>query len=339
MTKRLDYTVEDEVADVRMGKPHVVILGAGASRANCPYGDKNGKPLPLMIDFAACLGLSDLFRSWAIDPSQNFEDTYSALSESQDHEKIKKLNQLVESYFVELELPEYPTIYDYLILSLRDTDIIATFNWDPLLLQAYWRTPRSFKKPHLAFLHGNLQIGFCETDGVTGLVGAQCSRCGFPFLKTPILYPVGQKNYAANAAISRQWDLLRSGMKEAFMFTIFGYSGPKTDQEAIELMSEAWGGADSRVMEQAAFITLQSENEIDEVWSKFIHTHHYEIHRDFFESWIAKHPRRTGEAYLAQYLDARFVDNNPAPTGISLPELHRWFQHLLPAELMQNAGI
>ncbi|MBX4389541.1 hypothetical protein K4H03_26045, partial [Mycobacterium tuberculosis] len=88
----------------------------------------------------------------------------------------------------------------------------------------------------------------------------------------------------------------------AFMFTIFGYSGPNTDQEAIALMSGAWGGAINRAMEQAAFITFQSEDEIRAAWSDFIHTHHWEMERDFFASWIARHPRRTGEAYLAQYL-------------------------------------
>ncbi|MBA7568543.1 hypothetical protein ES708_10272 [subsurface metagenome] len=33
-----------------MKKPHIVILGADASRAVCPNGDKNGKILQLMND-------------------------------------------------------------------------------------------------------------------------------------------------------------------------------------------------------------------------------------------------------------------------------------------------
>lgn len=44
-------TVEQEVSTVRMQKPHVVVLGAGASRATCPDGDKNGRKIPLMRDF------------------------------------------------------------------------------------------------------------------------------------------------------------------------------------------------------------------------------------------------------------------------------------------------
>jgi hypothetical protein len=38
-----------------------------------------------------------------------------------------------------LKLPEEATIYDYLVLSLRSPDIIATFNWDPFLYQAFER--------------------------------------------------------------------------------------------------------------------------------------------------------------------------------------------------------
>lgn len=43
--------------------------------------------------------------------------------------------------------------------------------------------------------------------------------------------------------------------------------------------------------------------------------------RDFHQSWIARYPRRTGEAYLAQYLDARFVDDNFAPPTSDLDAL------------------
>lgn len=33
-------------------------------------------------------------------------------------------------------MTESPTIYDYLLLSLRKKDVVATINWDPLLVQA-----------------------------------------------------------------------------------------------------------------------------------------------------------------------------------------------------------
>lgn len=95
----LVYSKAEEVADLRMKRPHVVVLGAGASRAACPKGDKNGKLLPVMADFAKVVGLTDLFREWGIDADRNFEDTYSDLYEAGETEKLKQLNERVEGYF------------------------------------------------------------------------------------------------------------------------------------------------------------------------------------------------------------------------------------------------
>jgi len=241
MSDDMEMSAADEVAAVKIKRPHVVVLGAGASRACCPQGDKFGRVLPLMVDFATSVGLVNLLESWGCDPSGNFEDTYSELHDAGEHEKLEHLNEIIEEYFGGLALPDHPTLYDHLVLSLRETDIIATFNWDPLLLQAYRRNCIGLSMPQLAFLHGNLSVGFCERDGVSGMAGANCSRCGQPFDRTPLLYPVRHKNYANDKAIASQWELLKHGFRNAFMITIFGYSGPKTDQEAIAAMREAWG--------------------------------------------------------------------------------------------------
>lgn len=285
-----------------------------------------------MADFADQLGLTSLLKGWGVDPAKNFEDTYSDLFEAGEHDKLRELNALVEGYFGALELPDKPTLYDHLVLSLRNTDVIATFNWDPLLMQAYLRTPRRIGRPKLAFLHGNLRAGYCEEDDVQGLFGAACSHCGNPFKRTDLLYPVRHKNYADDPAIASQWELLKWALKGAFMITIFGYSGPKTDAEAIAAMSEAWGSPDDRRMEQTAFITLQDEDEVRDAWSDFILSHHYEVQSNFYESWLAKHPRRTGEAYLSQYLDAQFIDDHPLPQSATFNELHAWLEPLFAVE-------
>jgi len=124
-----EFLVDEEVADVTMGRPHLILLGAGASRATCPNGDKNGRVLPLMLDFTEVLDIKSLLRSWGLDPDRNFEDIFSELYENSDISKIDEIQSRIESYFSELELPNYPTVYDHLVLSLRDNDVIATFNW------------------------------------------------------------------------------------------------------------------------------------------------------------------------------------------------------------------
>ena len=118
------------------------------------------------------------------------------------------------------------------------------------------------------------------------------------------------------------------------MITIFGYGGPKADQEAIAAMKDAWGDKYQRSMEQTAFITRPGENEDDirQAWGAFIHTHHYELHEDFYDSWIAKHPRRTGEAWINQYLDAKFIDDNPIPKNMDFQNLWKWFEQFKGSE-------
>ena len=71
------------------------------------------------------------------------------------------LESAVRNYFKSLELPDEPTIYDYLILSLTEKDAIVTFNWDPFLMQAYRRNLTVGNLPQLIFPHGNVGVGLC----------------------------------------------------------------------------------------------------------------------------------------------------------------------------------
>jgi hypothetical protein len=52
---------------------------------------------------------------------------------------LERLERAVFDYFSSLQLPDEPTLYDHLVLSLRPKDVIATFNWDPFLIPD--RTP------------------------------------------------------------------------------------------------------------------------------------------------------------------------------------------------------
>ena len=326
-------TIEEEINTIRMGKPHVVVLGAGASRATCPNGDRNRKPLPLMKDFVQVVELKYLLGKWGVNIERNFEEIFNDLYERGETEKVEEIQKIVEEYFDQLQLPDKPTIYDHLVLSLRDTDLIATFNWDPLLIHAFLRNRKAgLSLPKLAFLHGNIRTGYCEEDRISSLVGMRCRKCGNWYKKTPLLYPIKKKDYAKDSFIENEWKMLKRGFENAFMITIFGYSGPKTDKEAIEAMRKAWGDINKREMEQTAFITTQNEDEVSQNWKQFIHTHHYEIDKDFYDSWIANHPRRTGEAYLSQYFDAKFIDKNPIPKELDFPELWKWFSQFKSTE-------
>ena len=118
--------------------PHVVIVGAGGSRAACPAGDRNGLALPVMADLIDTVGLRPLIQEVGFVPNAgNFGAFYDDLARSEKHSGlIAEIENKVREYFTRLQLPDTATVYDYLLLSLQPKDLIATFNWDPLLAQA-----------------------------------------------------------------------------------------------------------------------------------------------------------------------------------------------------------
>lgn len=69
-----------EIAYYIKNRPHVVILGAGASCAAIPNGDKNGKKIPVMKGFIEAFGLEKILEKVTINTtSDNLEDIYMEL--------------------------------------------------------------------------------------------------------------------------------------------------------------------------------------------------------------------------------------------------------------------
>jgi hypothetical protein len=331
------FSREEEIATVEVRRPHVVLLGAGASRAALPDGDKHGRAVPLLRDVASELDLASSFPVGLQELAlQDFEAAYSQLTEA-DPAVAGAMERAVAAHFRDLELPDRPTIYDVLMLSLREKDAIFTFNWDPFLIQACVRLDREgvpgLPKPF--FLHGSVAVGYCRADEASGLIGASCSRCGKPFEPSTLLFPVEKKNYQDGALIEREWRAARQYLEGCFMLTVFGYSAPKTDREAVDLMNEAWGEVEKRDMEETEIIGRPGADEdaLRATWDPFIHSHHYQVHGSFYNSYLGTHPRRTGETWLNQFWKARFFEGNPIPAEFkSLSELVDWFRPLFEAE-------
>lgn len=331
----MEVSRDEEILNVSMGRPHLVIVGAGASRAAFPNGEATGRRLPLMNDFTEIVPVGDILRSSGIkSKSKNFEDIYSELAAGRGKkaEIRAALEDAIFDYFSSLRLPATPTIYDHLIWALRPKDAFVTFNWDPFLIQAVTRRGPRATHPRLLFLHGNVLQGYCEKDRIHGVVGARCSECGGRFGRVRLLYPVSEKNYQEQPAIRSAWEAGRWALENAFMVTVFGYGVPQSDRAVMQLFRDAWGGSLRRNLEQFEFIDVRDEKSLVQSWEGFIHTHHYEVHQDFFDSWIANHPRRTGEAYWSQYMDAAFIDSNPVIRTDDFDEFREWYQPLIAAE-------
>ncbi|HUT01120.1 MAG TPA: hypothetical protein VM031_01595 [Phycisphaerae bacterium] len=335
-------TREEEIRDASARRPHLVILGAGASVASFPQGDRNGRKLPVMADLVRILGLVDLLTKAGVPfHGRNFEDIYSSICCIPAYQALTStIDDLVADYFRHLELPDGPTIYDYLVLCLRDKDVIATFNWDPFLWLACVRNHRRAKPPTVFFLHGCATVGYCEahTPITMGPMGTSCRTCGKPYTATRLLFPVANKSYTDDPCIEAQWRTLRDVLKDAFLLTIFGYSAPITDAAAVELMSEAWGSPEQRRMEDIELIDILDEEQLVRRWDRFILSHHYTTASDFFGSVLAKHPRRSCEAMWAQNIEAQVIEENPVARCASLNEVWKWFEPLLLAERKQSSA-
>ncbi|MDB5288423.1 MAG: hypothetical protein JWR05_3372 [Mucilaginibacter sp.] len=335
-------SIKDRINIVYGGGGHVVILGAGASIASTIYNSEpKGKKLPSMDNFIDVVGLRDLLEA---APSKlradNFETFYSLLHEDNPSSSlILELEMRVRDYFADMELPPSPTIYDYLVLSLRPRDLIATFNWDPFLYQAWTRNHHVGDMPYIAFLHGNVAIGYDDEDKRCGPAGMISKKTYNTFVPTKLLYPVTKKNYNNDEFIRSQWDMTKSFLsdKSVARFTIFGYGAPKTDQEAMMLLNDAWGTSDDRVMEQMEMIDVRNEQEVKRSWNTFINTHHYDYVNDYFRSSLASNPRRTFESYHQHNhpmtIDEALSASNPVPNDFkTLEDLWAWHKPLIDAE-------
>jgi hypothetical protein len=144
----------------------------------------------------------------------------------------QKIENADRECFSSLELPDYPTVYDHLLLSLRRKDAIFTFNWDPFLFDACARNP----------------------------------RFGLPRL----LYPIRNKNYASYEFIASGWDAANWYLESAFTLTIVGYGAPARDTEAVDLMKNAWNRVGKKLVERVEIIDIKSRNTPYETWKSSI---------------------------------------------------------------------
>ena len=294
-------------------KRHTVILGAGATIAAIPDGDKYGRRSSVMNGLIEKLGMRDILERVELETeSDNLEDIYSELySRPECAKEREELEQRLYQYFELLEIPDDPTIYDLLILSLTDKDVIATFNWDPLLLQSYTRC--SFitdNLPRIFCLHGNVAVGYCEEHVEFGVKRAVCPVCKNELPPTRLLYPVAHKDYESDDYIRNCWDAVRQAISESYMITIFGYSAPASDRKAGDLLKKAWGDPDDRQIEEITVIDIIDEEEVPIRWKDFIHTHHYQYTNDFCSSYLGTFPRRSCETVFAMFCLNMRADNS-----------------------------
>lgn len=307
-----------------MSPPYVVILGAGASRAAC------GDDFPCMDNILRKLELEDEFPSLR---GVDFEQGYARIAgDPHRSDERDRLERRVRDWFSNRSLKHDPTLYDHLVMAMRPNDVIATFNWDPFLVHAVRRCYRvGVEPPQLVFLHGNVAVGHCLTEDhkTMGPIERLCPDCGKPFKPSTLLYPVSNKNYSYDPLIAEAWRFLERALQHAYMVTIFGYSAPSSDVDAVSRIKRAWG---RRKYEQVEIIDIRDRGEIREVWGELFFSHHWRVHRCFYDSYIARFPRRMHDAFCEQYIHGRWIQETPIPKRLPWDDLFDWFDALCDAE-------
>jgi hypothetical protein len=186
--------------------------------------------------------------------------------------------------------------------------------------------------PRLTFLHGNVKVASCKEHNRVNYVGTTCERCHKILEPVNLLYPINKKDYGQNDMLKVQWQRFEKHLESAYQFTIFGYSGPKTDVEAISIMKKAWTHKPDKLLADTTIINPNTNDEVYEHWKPFIHSHYYSLIDDFYKSDIAMYPRRGFERSWENNMEANFVEENPIPKDVGFPELWEWYYQFVRSE-------
>lgn len=326
-------------------RPHLFILGAGATKATIPNGDKFGRKSPVMNSFFNELGLEYLLNNIDLQTkSNNIETIYSELFEKPEYrDVVSKIEQDIISHYTNMQIPDEPTLYDYLILSLRKKDCIATFNWDPLLIQAYNRVNKiTSNLPIMLFLHGCVEVGLCtKCNRFSPMSNKCCPICKNEYEMSKLLFPVKNKNYSQDLFILEQWNLFDNYIQQAGIITIWGYSAPESDVDARERMLKAFSRT-FRKLDQIEIIDIADKNVLINNWNSFIEetNFHIEIHKSLMDSIVAEFPRRSMEGYTKRFIDGWWGESNiKLKECCSFVELKKLFTPLILNESRNNYNV
>lgn len=280
-----------------------------------------------MDDLIEIIGLQPLIDQVGLGMEQkgDFETIYGQLASEPRHASaVSEIERRIDGYFSSLSLPDGPTIYDCLLVSLRAKDAVLTFNWDPFLFDAYQRNRDAVPLPKIFFLHGNVRIGACVEHDTWGAKNGRCPACGQKFSDVPLIYPIPEKDYSKNPFIRRNWEAARTLFSEAFTITFFGYGAPESDADAVDLLKLAWFGRSKRTVEHIEIIDTACQPLLHERWSPFAPTLHYHVLRDFQQCRIARWPRRSCESLFYPMTQGSPCEDYPLPSDGSIAELQRY---------------
>ena len=287
-----------------------------------------------MKDLVDTVGLRTVLTGRGIREEENIELLYSNLSaDPAIANLIDEIEQRIRTYFSSLVLPATPTLYDYLILGLRQKDLIATFNWDPLLFQALRRSEKATTHlPGIVFLHGCVAVGVCHEHKYVAGSGQRCKRCHRPLEPVRLLYPVAKKDYNQNPLIRDDWATLGAALEEAYYLTFVGYSFPTADAAAKKMLQEAWTPNRVRNRAEIDVVDISPSDDLLREIQRFRTQAHGVVVGCPQETEPFINPRRSCEALWKRTIELSFDDGRPFPMFTALEDLHSWVKGLVAEE-------
>ena len=124
-----------------------------------------------------------------------------------------------------------------------------------------------------------------------------------------------------------------------YTFIVSLYGKPQFDlfylyaSTTVSMMKKAWGSVNERNLEEIELIDIRDEEAVIESWSEFIHTHHYSYNTSFFDSTLARCPRRTCEATFDRLMNCIWLDGSKGfKDNMSFADISKFISPLVVEE-------
>lgn len=271
---------------------HIVILGSGSTVATLKELNTEVNSYTLE-NFCEDPFFTQFLESLDIDyKKMNIEEICDYLNKS-DKEKYEELCKLIRQKYEQIKLPKDTCILEKLLLSLTNKDVVISFNWDSLIIQAYNRVQDFIPQqelPDLLFPHGNVEAGYTDTK-----YGCLSNPQNAGFTPSPLNMPVDELDYLSNRFIQDQWNKFKRHIYEAQMITFFGYSGPPSDAKDMETFFNIFVQNRDCARFEVIDKDTDTAKQVSQKWSQYIlYTEHEpECRGSFYESRMAIEPRQS----------------------------------------------
>lgn len=186
--------------------------------------------------------------------------------------------------------------------------------------------------PRVAFLHGNVDVEI-NTDKKLSRFSSDYIGKNDGFLPSKLLYPIEKKDYVSDPFVKNEWEVCTTYLREAYCVTIFGYSAPKTDVEARDLLLKAWKENTTATLAEFNMIDIRPGEEVKNSWKEFgTDTFSVWAIDSFSKTRLQTYPRRTCEALAHATLQQNPWQEDPLPKAGTLAELEKWIGPVLAEE-------